>query len=266
MLREFRGRRRRIISQGRGEAESVYDRQPTRMVPRPALGRALVCQVFIGYGLQPASGFGLVARTLPRKLVAPLVVLATPPASLEATRRMPGRSMGLGSVPSKTSLLDKAIPNKLYKKVLKEDLVTYKKSMNIFRDKKLIKFLCDVTTDDERSRMVPDPIAHSPLRPSSRRPRDQADARPKEKIRLIKVDQQTHTHTRTHAHTHPRTRNEEDNASSPAPGRLAFAIDLISLARSPGGPSCAPPSDRSVFPKENTDLGEFRGNTPIANA
>ena len=23
---------------------------------------------------------------------------------------------------------------------------------------------------------------------------------------------------------------------------------------------------RSVFPKENTDLGEFRGNTPIANA
>lgn len=28
---------------------------------------AVVCQVFLGYGLQPASGFGLVARTLPRK-------------------------------------------------------------------------------------------------------------------------------------------------------------------------------------------------------
>jgi len=28
--------------------------------------------------------------------VAPLVVLAAPPASLEATRRMPGRSVGLG--------------------------------------------------------------------------------------------------------------------------------------------------------------------------
>ena len=70
-------------------------------------GVAVVCQVFLGYGLQPASGFGLVARTLPRKLVAPLVVLAAPPASLEATRRMPGRSVGLGSVPSKTSLLDR---------------------------------------------------------------------------------------------------------------------------------------------------------------
>ena len=70
-------------------------------------GVAVVCQVFLGYGLQPASGFGLVARTLPRKFVAPLVVLAAPPASLEATRRMPGRSVGLGSVPSKTSLLDR---------------------------------------------------------------------------------------------------------------------------------------------------------------
>ena len=40
-------------------------------------------------------------------------------------------------------------------------MITYKKSINI-QKKKLIKFLCDVTTDYERSRMVPDPIAHSP--------------------------------------------------------------------------------------------------------
>ena len=115
--------------------------------------------------------------------------------------------------------------------------------------------------------MVPDPIAHSPLRPASRRPRDQADARPKEKIRLIKVDQQTHTHTRTHAHTHPRTRNEEDNASSPAPGRLAFAIDLISLARSPGRPSCAPPEpaiDRDHGREEHADQSPRKRNHCIA--
>lgn len=112
MLREFRGRRRRIISQGRGEG--LPGRRRASMIgSRPGWyrdrheGVAVVCQVFLGYGLQPASGFGLVARTLPRKLVAPLVVLAAPPASLEATRRMPGRSVGLGSVPSKTSLLDR---------------------------------------------------------------------------------------------------------------------------------------------------------------
>ena len=64
-------------------------------------------------------------------------------------------------------------------------MITYKKSINI-QKKKLIKFLCDVTTDYERSRMVPDPIAHSPLRPASRRPRDQADARPPPKNKTDK--------------------------------------------------------------------------------
>ena len=113
--------------------------------------------------------------------------------------------------------------------------------------------------------MVPDPIAHSPLRPASRRPRDQADARPKEKIRLIKVDQQTHTHTHTHTRARALARNEEHNASSPAPGRLAFAIDLISLARSPGGPSCAPPEpsfrsiDRSIA---ITDVRNMHDQSP----
>ena len=88
--------------------------------------------------------------------------------------------------------------------------------------------------------MVPDPIAHSPLRPASRRPRDQADARPKEKIRLIKVDQQTHTHT--HTHTQRGTQCLVAGTRPPCVRDRSHLIGPII------GPSCAPPepSFRSI--------------------